>query len=80
MTCEKVEQARLERHDTLALAIEQFGYLEAVFASLADTLKQVDPETEKVARARQLARLGRGYAEQWASTFLGDMDADPITP
>lgn len=80
MTHEQTERAHLEKQDTLALAVEQFGYLEAVFAALADALEKIDPEMDKVARARQLALLGRGHAQQWASSFLGDMDADPITP
>ena len=72
MTQEQIDRPSLEMHDTLTLAIEQLGYFEALFAALADTLEQIHPQVEKVARARQLALLGRGHAEQWGAIFLGD--------
>jgi len=63
-----------ELRDAACLAVEQFNYMEALFSALADQMNTLGIEDRKVRDAKRLALLGRSHAEQWACTFLGEMN------
>ena len=67
-----VEQT--EAGDMAILAVEQFNYLEALFSTLANRLNAVDREDRAIRDAKRLTLLGRSHAEQWACTFLDEID------
>ncbi|WP_278357980.1 hypothetical protein [Idiomarina abyssalis] len=65
---------RTEVCDMASLAVEQFNYLEALFSALANRLDAFGPEDRAIRDTKRLASLGRSHAEQWACTFLDEIN------
>ena len=65
---------RTEVGDMACLAVEQFNYLEALFSALADRLDALDHEDRTIVDTKRLALLGRSHAEQWACTFMDEVN------
>ncbi|ERS13549.1 hypothetical protein [Alloalcanivorax xenomutans] len=65
---------RVEARDMASLAVEQFNYLEALFSALANRLDALDHEDRTIVNTKRLALLGRSHAEQWACTFMDEVN------
>lgn len=68
------DMERTEMRDMASLAVEQFNYLEALFSALADRLDAFDREDRAIRNTKRLALLGRSHAEQWACTFMDEIN------
>jgi hypothetical protein len=62
--------------DMACLAVEQFGYLEALFSAITERLDKLDLEYSEVRGVKKLALLGRSHAQQWESAFLDDVKGE----
>ena len=65
---------RVEARDMASLAVEQFNYLEALVSALANRLDALDHEDRTIGNTKRLALLGRSHAEQWACTFMDEVN------